>query len=72
MAALLQAMIARWTAKSPKTYRIITDVSVGIGIAATIVTLIPISYPAWVLPVTAFGIAFASKFSVDKKNNPKP
>jgi len=66
IAALLQKMIERYTAKSPRAYRIITDVSVGIGIAATIVTLIPFSYPAWVLPVTAFGIAFASKFSVEK------
>lgn len=67
IAALLQAAIVRWTSKSPKTYRIITDVSVGIGIAATVVTLIPITYPAWVLPATAFGIAFAAKFSVEKK-----
>ena len=66
MADILQKAVQRWTAKSPKTYRVITDVAIGAGIAATIVTMIPATYPIWVLPTTAILIALGAKFTVEK------
>jgi len=66
LASLLNAAVVRWTSKSPRAARIVTDVSVIVGVAATIATLLPLSYPAWVIPAAAFSIAFASKFTVEK------
>jgi len=65
LASLLKAGIKRWTSDSPKAYQNITNVSLGIGIVATIVTVIPIAMPVWVIPVAAFLIAFSSKMTVE-------
>lgn len=66
LASLLNAAVVRWTSKSPRAARIVTDVAVIIGVSATVTSLLPIAYPAWVIPVSAFLIAFASKFTVEK------
>lgn len=63
LSKLMAKAIHRWTANSPKAYRNITDIALGAGIAATVVTLIPVTYPAWVLPVTAFVISLSAKLT---------
>jgi hypothetical protein len=64
LAELLEMAIRRWTAESPKAAKITTDIAIGVGIAATVITILPLTYPAWVLPVVAFAIAFSAKFTV--------
>jgi len=66
LASLVNLLIKRWTTSSPKTYQVITNVAIGTGIAATVITLIPFSYPVWVLPTAAFAIALSAKFTVEK------
>jgi hypothetical protein len=66
LALLTKQLIARWTAKSPRTYRTITDIALGVGVAATALTLLPITLPVWVLPASAFLIALGSKLTVDE------
>lgn len=66
LASLIKNLVLRWTTSSPKTYQVITNVAIGTGIAATVITLIPLSYPAWVLPTAAFAIALSAKFTVEK------
>ena len=61
---LVQKAVERWTRSSPKTYKIITDVSAGVAIAGTLIMLIPVTYPAWVVPAAAVAVAVASKFTV--------
>ena len=63
LSKLIAEAVHRWTASSPKTYQIITNIALGVGIAATVVTLIPVTYPAWVLPVTAFLISLSAKLT---------
>lgn len=63
LSKLIAEAVHRWTANSPKTYRMITDIALGVGIAATVVTLIPVTYPSWVLPVTAFAISLTAKLT---------
>ena len=65
---LTRLLIERWTSKSPKTYRIITDVSLGIALAATALPLLPISLPAWFIPASAFIVALSAKLTTDKTN----
>ncbi len=65
LASLLKSAIKRWTAESPQAWQVVTNVSLGIGIVATIVTVIPIAMPVWVIPVAAFLIAFSSKMTVE-------
>ena len=64
LAELLEMAIRRWTAESPKAAKITTDIAIGVGIAATVISLLPITYPAYVLPAIAFAIAISSKFTV--------
>lgn len=64
-------LLTRWTAKSPRTYRIITNVCTVIGIIASIVSILPtflpnIILPPWTIALTAFLIAVAAKFTVSK------
>jgi len=66
LAGLVQKAVERWTSESPKTYRTITDIATGVAIASTVVMLLPVTYPAWVIPVTAALAAVASKFTVNK------
>ena len=72
LAKLVQKTVERWTSKSPKAGRIITDVSTGAAIAASLILLIPVTYPAWVVPTAAIIVAVAGKLSVENKkpNNP--
>ena len=63
LAKMVAVLIDRWTSKSPKAAQITTDVALGIGIVATVVTLIPITMPMWVLPTTAFAIALSAKLT---------
>jgi hypothetical protein len=56
--------IQRWTAESPKTAQVITDVALGAGIVATVVAVLPFSYPAYVLPITALLISISAKLTV--------
>jgi len=65
---LLRLLIQRWTAKSPKTYRLITDLSLGIALAATALPLIPVSLPAWFIPASAFIVALSAKLTIEKSN----
>lgn len=67
MAGMVQKAVTRWTAKSPKVYRNITNIAMVAGVAATVVQMIPFAYPIWVMPVTAFVIAVAAKFTVESK-----
>ena len=69
LAGMVQKAVARWTAKSPKVYQIITNIAIGTGLAASVITLIPVSYPGWVIPVTSVLIAIGSKFTVTKEQN---
>lgn len=70
MASMVQKAVQRWTAKSPKAYRIITDVSAGAAIAATLIMFIPVTWPAWVVPTAAVTLAITSKLTVDNKDKP--
>lgn len=63
LAELLEMAIRNWTAESPKAGKIVTNIALGVGIAATVITVLPLTYPAWVLPVVAFAIAFSAKFT---------
>lgn len=72
LAKIIHLAIKRWTTKSPKAYRIITDVALGAGIASTTLSLLPVTLPAWVIPASAFLMALASKFTVEQSNNNKP
>jgi hypothetical protein len=65
LASLLKSAIKRWTAESPQAWQIVTNVSLGIGITATVVTLLPFTFPAWVIPAAGFLIAFSSKMTVE-------
>jgi hypothetical protein len=64
LAELLEMAIRRWTAESPKAGKIVTNIALGVGIVATAITVIPFTYPGWVLPVVAFAIALSAKFTV--------
>ena len=67
LTALTRLLIARWTSKSPRAYRIITDVSLGVALAASALPLLPITLPAWVIPASAFIVALSSKLTVTNK-----
>jgi hypothetical protein len=69
LAKIIHLAITRWTAKSPKAYRIITDVALGAGIASTTLSLLPVVLPAWVIPTGAFLVALASKLTIEQSNN---
>ena len=56
--------LQRWTAESPKAAQVITDVALGVGIVATVVAVLPFTYPAWVLPVTALAISISAKLTI--------
>ena len=71
LAQISKRLIDRWTSKSPKAYRTVTDIALGAGLLATAVTIIPITYPAWVIPTTAFIIALSAKLTVENNNTPK-
>ncbi len=66
LALLTKQLIARWTSKSPGTYQTITNIALGVGVAATAVTFLPITLPVWVLPASAFIIALGSKLTVEE------
>jgi hypothetical protein len=66
LALLTKQLIARWTAKSPRTYSTITDIALGVGVAATALTLLPITLPVWVLPAIAFIVALGAKLTVEE------
>jgi hypothetical protein len=65
LTSLTRLLIQRWTAKSPRAYRIITDISLGIALTASALPLIPITLPAWVIPASAFIIALSAKLTTD-------
>lgn len=68
LSSLFRLLIERWTSKSPRAYRIITDVSLGIALAATALPLLPISLPAWFIPASAFIVALSAKLTTEKPN----
>lgn len=68
LARLTQLLIRRWTSKSPRAYRLITDVSLGVGIAATALPLLPLTLPAWVIPAGAFLAALSAKLTTTQPN----
>lgn len=63
LAHLVQKAVQRWTSESPKAYQIVTNVSTGVAIATTIIMLVPITWPVWVIPTTAIIAAVAAKFT---------
>ena len=71
LAQLLNSAIKRWTAKTPKTYTLIMDVSLGIAIGSSLVQAIPyilpmVVLPHWVIPVAGGLAIFFSKFQTEK------
>ena len=71
LANLVGAAVKRWTSKSPKAYETTTNVAAGIGIVATIVTIIPmittaIVFPPWAIPTAAFIVSVTAKMTVEK------
>ncbi|MBG0782016.1 MAG: hypothetical protein H0S84_07095 [Bacteroidales bacterium] len=70
LAKLTQTLIKRWTAKSPKMYRTVTDVSVAVAFTATLLPLLPLSVPAWLVPLGAYIVALSAKLTIDKPNKP--
>jgi hypothetical protein len=60
---LVNATVKRWTAKSPETYRIITDVAAFTTIGAMIILMIPATFPAWVVPSATLLVAIGSKLT---------
>jgi len=68
LAHLVHLAIRRWTSKSPKAYRLITDVSLGIGIAATALPLLPITIPVWTVSAGAFLLALSAKMTISDTN----
>jgi len=70
LANLISIAIKRWTAKSPEKYKIATNVATGIGILATLITIIPavapaIIFPPWAIAIAAFGVALSAKMTVE-------
>ncbi|MCE1202911.1 MAG: hypothetical protein LWX09_12535 [Bacteroidia bacterium] len=70
LTTLIELAIRRWTARSPRAYRALTDISLGVGIAATTLPLLTVSLPAWVVPTGAFLVALSAKLTVDKSDPP--
>lgn len=68
-ADLTGELIRRWTAKSPKAYRIITDIALGAGLAATALLFLPVTLPAWVVPTGAFLVALGAKLTTEQPIN---
>lgn len=67
LAELVKAAVERWTAESPKTYKVITYVSLGLAITSSAVLMIPTQYPVWVIPTALLVSSIASKFTVKDK-----
>ena len=67
LALLAKLLIIRWTSNSPKAYRTITDIALGIGLAASALTIFPITLPVWVMPASAFILALGAKLTVENK-----
>ena len=63
----LSILLKRWTAKSPIAYRLITDVSLGVGIAATVLPHFYGATPNWVVTVGALLVSVTSKLTVESK-----
>ncbi len=68
LSTLARIALERWTKKSPKTYRLITDISLGVGLAATALPFLPIILPAWVIPTSAFLVALSAKLTIENKS----
>jgi len=70
LAKLTQLLIKRWTATSPKAYRTITDIAVTVAFTATILPFLPLSIPAWAIPIGAYILALSTKLTIDKPSKP--
>jgi len=63
----LSRVVKRWTAKSPKTYELITEVALYTSIGAAVVMFVgvtfPVTFPLWVLPTAGMLVAIGSKLT---------
>lgn len=70
LAKLTQLLIKRWTSRSPKSYRTITDIAITVAFTTSILPFLPLSIPTWVVPIGAYLVALSSKLTIEKP--PKP
>ena len=63
VAKLLQEVLDRWKAKSPKAARIATDVLFYAGSAALLTSIIPLPIPQWVMGITFIAGSVLTKLS---------
>jgi hypothetical protein len=63
---LPKQFIARWKAKSSQSNSSITDIAFGIGLITAAIPFSPITFPEWILPVSAFIIALYAKLTVEE------
>jgi len=70
LAKVVHKAVKRWTAKSPKTYRVLTDIGTGVAIAGMVTSFI--SLPPWAGILVGALVSIGSKFTEekDKPNNP--
>ena len=66
IANVVQKLIMRWTAKSPALYSTITNISLGVGVTATILPYFLLGTPAWVVTAGSLLVAVGSKLTVEK------
>lgn len=68
LAFLIDALIDRWTSKSPKAAVWATNIALVIGIAASAVPYIPyvaplVTIPMWTIQVSSFLVALSGKMT---------
>ena len=64
---ILKILVKRWTSDSPKLFASITNIAVIIGTIASIILLLPVTLPAWLVTALGILIAILSGFGVSSK-----
>lgn len=64
---LIKISVNRWTSKSPKAAVYVTNISLVVGIAASILpyipTVLPVTIPLWSIQLSSFLIALTAKMT---------
>lgn len=68
LAFLIDALIDRWTSKSPKAAVLATNIALIVGVAASAVPYIPyvaplVTIPMWTIQVSSFLVALSAKMT---------
>lgn len=64
---MIKIAVDRWTSKSPKAAVYVTNISLVVGIAASILpyipTVLPVTIPLWSIQLSSFLIALTAKMT---------